>query len=73
MPTARRLSVVWGVQAKVADQGSDNVTLATVVQAAVDAAREDGLAVAGDAIVVVAGVPFGKAGSTNNLRIARVT
>ena len=41
--------------------------------AAADAARDDGLAVAGEAVVVVAGVPFGKAGSTNNLRIMRVT
>jgi len=73
MPTARRLALVWGVRAIVADQGSDAVTLEHVVQAAADAARDDGLAVIGEAVVVVAGLPFGKAGSTNNLRIMRVT
>ncbi len=71
--TARRLSLVWGVSARVADQGSDSVTLEDVVNAAANAARDDGLAVAGEAVVVVAGLPFGKAGSTNNLRIIRVT
>ena len=73
LSTARRLSVVWGVQSRVADQGSEKVTLEHVVRAAANAARDDGLAVAGEAVVVVAGVPFGKAGSTNNLRITRVT
>ena len=73
MPTARRLSLVWGVRSRVADQGSEKVTLEHIVKAAANAARDEGLAVAGDAVVVVAGVPFGKAGSTNNLRIMRVT
>ena len=32
MSTARRLSLVWGVSARVADQGSDSVTLEDVVE-----------------------------------------
>ena len=69
---ARRLSLVWGVRSCVADQGSDDVTFGHVVQVAAVLARENGLAATGDAVVVVAGVPFGKAGSTNSLRIVRV-
>jgi len=71
-PTARRLSLVWGVRSTVADQGSETATLEDVVKAAAGLAAEAGLATSGDAVVVVAGVPFGKAGSTNNLRITRV-
>ena len=33
----------------------------------------DGFARTGERIIVVAGVPFGTPGSTNNLRIATVT
>jgi pyruvate kinase len=39
---------------------------------AVKTARLEGFAKKGDEIVVVAGVPFGQAGTTNALRVARV-
>ena len=43
---------------------------ASVAGPSVRAAREDGFAVEGDQIVVIAGVPFQVAGSTNILRVA---
>jgi pyruvate kinase len=45
---------------------------AEVVQKAVDIARRDGLAQLGEQIVITAGVPFGKSGTTNLLRIATI-
>jgi pyruvate kinase len=36
-------------------------------------ARSEGVAEPGQDIVIVAGMPFGKSGSTNALRVARVT
>jgi pyruvate kinase len=43
-----------------------------MVQRATDTAAREGFASAKDHIVVVAGIPFGKAGTTNNLRIVQV-
>jgi pyruvate kinase len=43
-----------------------------MVQRATDTAAREGFASAKDHIVVVAGIPFGKAGTTNNLRIVRI-
>jgi pyruvate kinase len=34
--------------------------------------RREAFARAGDTVVVVAGIPFGHAGSTNNIHVARV-
>lgn len=67
LPTARRLSLVWGVHsvhiADVADV--DQMT-----QRACEVARRDGFAKAGQFIVTIAGMPFGAAGTTNLIRIA---
>jgi pyruvate kinase len=35
-------------------------------------AVEEGFARPGDRIVIVAGIPFGRQGSTNNIRVARI-
>jgi pyruvate kinase len=42
------------------------------VENAAKIARIEGFAKKGDEIVVVAGVPFGQAGTTNALRVARI-
>jgi len=42
------------------------------VEAGIKCAKEQGLAKAGDKIVLTAGIPFGMAGTTNNLRVAEV-
>ena len=42
------------------------------VERATSHARREGFAARGEEIVVIAGVPFGKSGATNALRVARV-
>jgi pyruvate kinase len=69
---ARRLSVVWGVLAQSVGQETPVRTVETVVDQAIEAAVTSGLARSGDTIVIAAGLPFGVAGSTNTLRVARV-
>ncbi|WP_342627433.1 pyruvate kinase [Nguyenibacter vanlangensis] len=69
---ARRLCVAWGVRAQSVGQETPVRTVETVVDQAIEAAVASGLARSGDAIVIAAGLPFGVAGSTNTLRVARV-
>ncbi len=73
LPAARRLSAVWGVQALVTGEHGANETMAHVVEAAVDVAKGAGIAKADDLLVIAAGVPFGRAGTTNTLRVAKVS
>ena len=73
LPAARRLSAVWGVQALVTGEHGANETMAHVVEAAVDVAKAAGIAKVGDLLVIAAGVPFGRAGTTNTLRVAKVS
>ncbi|WP_119679217.1 pyruvate kinase [Indioceanicola profundi] len=67
--TARRLCMSFGVHAV---QTSDIHSFPEMVQKAQRLAADDGLAVAGQRIVITAGVPFGTPGNTNVLRIAWV-
>ncbi|WP_298222328.1 pyruvate kinase [Acidocella sp.] len=66
---ARRLSIVWGVHAVVAEAAH---SMSQAVEHAEKIALQEGLAQKGEEIVVVAGVPFGQAGTTNALRVARL-
>ena len=65
--TSRRLALVWGVHSV---SGKEPETLDDMVHRACFVAHEEKLAVAGDRIIVVAGVPLGTPGATNMLRIA---
>ncbi len=67
--TARRLALVWGVNAVLCHDvmGVDEMT-----EVAVQNAVKIGFAEPGETIVIVAGMPFGTAGTTNLLRIAQV-
>ncbi|MGA9658197.1 MAG: pyruvate kinase [Asticcacaulis sp.] len=68
--TARRLALTWGVHpvlTPVTHSMTETVAVASKL------ARSEGMAEPGDDIVIVAGMPFGKSGSTNSLRVARVT
>jgi pyruvate kinase len=65
--TARRLAVVWGIHSVQID-GVTDVNEMTAV--ACEVARREGFAVAGQIIVAIAGMPFGRAGTTNVMRIA---
>jgi pyruvate kinase len=65
--TARRLCLTWG--AHCAMVGPQDRFKGAVI-AAVKAAVGDGFASEADQVVVTAGVPFNKAGTTNILRVA---
>jgi pyruvate kinase len=67
--TARQLAWLWGSTSMRSD---DIASYDEMVSHAVHHAKDSGLAKDGDCIVVVAGVPFGKSGSTNNLRVVTV-
>jgi pyruvate kinase len=69
LETARRLAVVWGVHAVVA---AEVHSMTDAVTKAGRAAIAEGFAVRGDDIVVAAGVPFGRSGTTNALRVAKL-
>jgi pyruvate kinase len=66
-PIARRLAAVWGVHAVVT---SSVHSMTEAVEHARRIARREGFAAKGEEIVVVAGMPFGQAGTTNALRVA---
>jgi len=68
--TARRLGLLWGVHAvRTRDVGSFEEMVAKAKRMAL----RHGMAGAGDRIIVMAGVPFGVAGSTNVLHVVRLT
>jgi len=67
MGTARRLALTWGAYCEIT---SELHRFKQAVVNAVRAAREGGFADESDQIVVTAGVPFNKAGTTNILRVA---
>jgi len=69
LETARRLSLVWGLHC-VHTHAVERFKLAVV--SAARAVRTAGFAKEGDRIVVIAGIPFNVAGSTNILRVAPV-
>ena len=64
---ARRLAIAWGVHAIVTDDARDERDMA---DRACRHAFIEGFAQPGERIIVVAGVPFGRSGGTNNMRIA---
>ena len=69
LATARRLSVVWGVHAL---ESADPRLVQQMVDDACHAALKEGFADIGDQVVIVAGLPFGRSGTTNMIRIARI-
>jgi pyruvate kinase len=66
---ARRMAAVWGVHALLT--GAVHSMTEAVTNAA-KLARLEGFAQKGEEIVVVAGVPFGRAGTTNALRVVKI-
>ena len=67
--TARYLAIAWGVHAVIApnvERFSDMVSRGT--QMAID----EGFVTQGDRLVITAGVPFGSAGATNILHVAKI-
>jgi pyruvate kinase len=68
--TARKTQLIWGVYSNHSKQDAQNTT--EMVNIACTTIKEKKLANIGDSIVITAGVPFGNAGSTNLLRIAKI-
>jgi pyruvate kinase len=68
--TARRLVLAWGVHAVVTEDAHDIDDMAV---RACQWAKHEGLAGAGERILIVAGVPFGTPGATNMIRVAFVS
>jgi pyruvate kinase len=66
---ARQLCLLWGAHSVVSDEIH---TYEEMVAQAHRHATEEEFGKPNDLIVVVAGIPFGRAGSTNNLRITRI-
>jgi pyruvate kinase len=66
---ARQTTVVWGVHAVVTEDARDERDM---TDRACRHAYIDGFVGVGERLIVVAGVPFGTPGKTNNLRIAVV-
>ncbi len=64
---ARRLSLVWGVHSI---QAADVESTEEIVMHATLAAKKNGFGTPGQALLIIAGTPFGVPGSTNLLRIS---
>lgn len=67
--TARRLSLAWGVKAVVTEDARDSEDMIAKADAAV---RKLGVAGADDRVAVIAGIPFGRPGKTNTIRLFRL-
>ena len=67
--TARKLQMAWGVHSCL---GQDAQNTREMVANACTIVKKADLAKEEDSIVITAGVPFGNAGSTNLLRIAKI-
>jgi pyruvate kinase len=64
--TSRRLNLAWGLHCV---ETADPANTTEMVKGAESIAREQGYAVNGDRVIVCAGVPFKRPGTTNMLRI----
>ena len=69
MTTARQLAVVWGVTPIVIENLKN---FDDMVAEAKKAVLEQNLAKEGDNVVITAGIPFGKAGTTNMLYVLNI-
>ena len=67
--TMRQLAISWGVTPLAV--GEEHVT-DVLIDHAVDAAKQAGLVKTGDLVVLTAGVPLGRSGTTNLIKVHRV-
>jgi len=70
LATARRLALAWGIHPIPFEIQLDHVT--DMIDHATSVAVGTGMARPGDQIIVIAGLPFGRSGSTNLMHIATV-
>jgi len=69
MITARRMGLIWGVHAV---HTRDVSSFEEMVEKGKRMALRHQLAKGGDRVVLMAGIPFGTAGSTNVIHVARL-
>ena len=69
MHTSRRLGLLWGVHAV---HTRDVSNFEEMVEKAKRMALRHGIAKGGDRVIMMAGIPFGMAGSTNVLHVVRL-
>jgi pyruvate kinase len=69
LAVSRRLCLLWGAHSILSQ---DVHTYEEMVTRALETVTAEGFARPADQIVVVAGIPFGQAGTTNNLRVIQV-
>jgi pyruvate kinase len=67
---SRRLCLLWGAHTVLSE---DVKSYEEMVQRATAFASGEEFATHGDLLVVVAGIPFAQAGTTNNLRVVSIT
>jgi pyruvate kinase len=67
--TARRLSLVWGVRSVVIEDATDPEDMIAKADLTV---RRLGVGDIGDRVAVIAGIPFGRPGKTNTIRLFRL-
>ena len=67
--TSRKLQIAWGINSCHAEDASD---IKEMVSIACTIVKNKNIANPDDSVVITAGIPFGNAGSTNLLRIAKV-
>ncbi|MBS1132722.1 MAG: pyruvate kinase [Proteobacteria bacterium] len=70
LATARRLSLAWGLHAVMCH---DVVDVTEMTDLACETARRQHFASRGQSVVISAGMPFGRSGTTNLLRIAELS
>ena len=68
--TARKMQIIWGVNSCYSTKDAPNTT--EMVNIACSIVKNKNLVKADDNVIITAGVPFGNAGSTNLLRIAKI-
>ena len=67
---ARQLCLLWGAHSVLSE---DIHTYEEMVEKATRTAETEAFAKRADSIVVVAGIPFAEAGTTNNLRVVQIS
>lgn len=68
--TARQLSLIWGVHSIHAHEPK---SFSGMINNACELAKKEKIVKKGDCVVITAGAPIGVTGSTNNLRIAKIS
>jgi pyruvate kinase len=67
---SRRLCLLWGAHSALSEHVQ---SYEDMVSRATELAKREGFASTGDTLVVVAGIPLGQGGTTNNLRVVSVS